>query len=166
MSTSKAVWLAITVSLVVLFAVSILIPVKAAIDISTSISQPYQRAQVAGNPEKMEGYLHKTLRALDEHEMKNGYTSIWVKGPWTNMREIRGNIDRVLNRLETIKKLPSNSNAYQQGMDDCRGILRENKIQAFGYWTVNQWGWIWLYFFLPFSIIGSIVSGFMFLAED
>lgn len=160
-------WLTISAALSIAFFViaSIVITARTAISISRDIDSPYLRAQVAATPESMISYLEQTLDALDNKGMDGGYTSIWVKSPWTDMETIRANVGRIIQRLEIIQTLPPESDAYQQGLDDCRGIIRELKIQAFGFWTVNQSGWLWLLCipialvaFIPVAIIYAILD--------
>lgn len=50
-----------------------------------------------------------------------------------------------------LKKLPPDETAYQVGLDDIRGILRELEFTAGGItWITLHWLiWIGIFFYLP-----------------
>ena len=122
------------------------------------ITDVKHRAQVSADAEEIHDRLVELDQRMEERGMTYGYAARFVRSPWTSMEEIRENVQTLIARTELVSTLDHTSDAYQQGLDDIRGTLRELDLQVWGWWVWNEGGWIWLYLILPLFGIGLFVS--------
>jgi len=116
------------------------------------------RAQVSADADEIHNRLVDLDQAMEERGMTSGYASLWVHSPWTSVKEIRQNVKRIIERADVISKLDHSSDAYQQGLDDVRGTLRELDLQAWGWWLYNSAGWVFLYLLIGLGIVLLILA--------
>ncbi|MBI4121226.1 MAG: hypothetical protein HY457_03155 [Parcubacteria group bacterium] len=132
------------------------------ISLESSIGGLKDRAQVSADAEEIHLRLVELDQRMEERGMDSGYTALFVHSPWTSVREIRKNIQTLIKRADVISQLDHSSDAYQQGLDDVRGTLRELDVQAFGWWIYSGGGWVFLYLFIIGGIllagVGVVVS--------
>ena len=101
-----------------------------------------KRAQIAANPQDMLAYLGTMRDNLEKHRATAGHRALLMKTPATDLALHFQAINSVIRRLEQIQALPADSAAYQTGLDDVRGVLRETpRIAQSVFWV--QYGW-WL----------------------
>ena len=91
--------------------------------------------------------------------MHGGFTSLFVHSPWTDVK-------RLIGRADTVAKLDPSSDAYQQGLDDIRGTLREFDLQTFGWWTYNAGGWVFICLFVIGGFIVAFIGVIFWRRED
>ena len=133
--------------------------VAAFIDMSRDIEAYKDRAQVSANVIEMAYWLEQLEANMEAKGMREGYASIFVQSPYTDMAEVRKNINIIQERAISISLMDTQSDAYQQGLDDLRGTLREVNLHAFGWWLYQGGGWIWVLVGLPLSSIGALTIG-------
>ncbi len=102
------------------------------------------RAQVAADAEDMLGYMQTLKGNLEKYDATHGYTAVIFKTPANDLGLLYESVNRIISRLEQIKELPKNEAAYQVGLDDLRGTIRELEAPAEGILWVRNWGLIWI----------------------
>jgi hypothetical protein len=100
------------------------------------------RAQVAGSADDMQGYLVQLQGNLRAYGMDRGHSALVFKRPDNSFELDYKAVGNVIERLDGIKSLDERSNAYQAGLDDCRGIMRELRDPANGYMWVHYECWM------------------------
>ena len=149
-------WSLIAVGLLMII-VSLMSCVGNSIGVSRDIDALKNRAQVSNSPSKMAELLEQMLVNMEERGFETGYGSLLVKSEWTSIIAIKENINQVLGRLEVVKTMPRESDAWQQAMDDIRGTLRELNLHSYGQWQWNRGGWLWgLGALAGFLLIGGV----------
>lgn len=118
------------------------------------------RAQVAANAPQMLEYVQKLRLGLEKRKMTEGFAALFVTKPENDMSLIYQAVLQVEERAQSLTTLPRTSDAYQQGLDDLRGTLRELSVPAKGfYWRQHLptalrifliWGGAWL--LLPIAL--------------
>lgn len=131
------------------------------ISLRNSIEGLKDRAQVSADAEEIHVRLVELDQRMEERGMVSGYTALFVHSPWTSVREIRKNIQTLIKRADVISQLDHSSDAYQQGLDDVRGTLRELDVQAFGWWTYSAGGWVFLWLFTIGGVVLGVVGFFV-----
>jgi len=96
-----------------------------------------QRAQVAAQADDMLYYLKQADAGLSKWHYENGYAAIIFKTPWNNADMDRETISQAINRTETINLMDRSGVAYQAGMDDVRGIIREIEIAPVYFYFIH-----------------------------
>ena len=100
------------------------------------------RAQIAAEPEDMLAYVRTMRDNMQKYRATTGHRALLMKTPATDLALHLQAINSVIRRLEQIEALPADSAAYQTGLDDVRGVLRETpRIAQSVFWV--QYGW-WL----------------------
>ena len=113
------------------------------------------RAEVAADCEDMIQYLTQLKENMKRHGMTSGHFALIFKTPTNNLALHFKTINRVLERLNSIKNIPKNEVAYQVALEDIRETLRELPNPALKFLWVKYWflfvlgGGIWLW---PVSI--------------
>src|SRR5688500_15693785 len=84
------------------------------------------------------------LRALDAnmvaHGATTGHTALLLKTPANDLALHTRAVSSVIARLEQVQRLPPDAAAYQAGLDDVRGVLREMPAIAGGlFWVQSGW---------------------------
>ena len=98
------------------------------------------RAQVAANPRDMLEYARDLRANMVAHAANSGHTALVMKTPANDLALHFQAVNSVIVRLEEIEKLPPDSAAYQAGLNDVRGILRElPNISGAVFWV--RFGW-------------------------
>jgi hypothetical protein len=102
------------------------------------IDRWFTRAQVSAEVEDMIIYLDKTEQGLDKWGMREGHSGLIVRNAGNDMAEIRKNLDNIQKRAVQLAQTPVEERgrdaAYQTGLDDLRGTIRELSIPALGYY--------------------------------
>jgi hypothetical protein len=101
-----------------------------------------QRAQIAANPQDMLTYMRHLRENLVDRRATTGHTAIVFRTPANDLALHFQAVNSVIQRLEQLEGIAPDSAAYQAGLDDVRGIVREMPELAFGVFWV-QFGW-WL----------------------
>lgn len=109
------------------------------------------RAQVAADREDMTEYIQELKGNLEERDMTNGHFVLIFKTPANDLALHYKTVNRLLERLESIRDIPKNDTAYQVALDDIRGTIRELPNPALDYLWVKYWFlyllgfgiWIW-----------------------
>lgn len=97
------------------------------------------RAQVAADREDMAEYLTQLRQNLERRGMIHGHFVLIFKTPANNLALHYKALNRVLERLESIKGIPKNETAYQVALSDIRGTIRELPNPALGYLWTQYW---------------------------
>jgi hypothetical protein len=98
------------------------------------------RAQIAANPEDMLGYVRTMRDNMMKHGATSGHTALLLKTPANDLALHFQAVNSVIERLEEIQSLPADSAAFQTGLDDLRGVLREMPRIATGvFWVKYAW---------------------------
>lgn len=109
------------------------------------------RAQVAADREDMIEYVNTLKKNLEARGMTYGHFALIFKTPANDLSLHYKAINRILERLESIKDIPKNETAYQVALDDIRDTIRELPNPALKYLWVQYWPlyiigvfiWIW-----------------------
>jgi len=104
------------------------------------------RAQTAGTPESYIIYMEEALKLLKPF---HGNPCWLFPTEYTNMDNIKRDIESCIERAQVLSTLSPESDAYQQGMDDLRG-----KITVFHDQLEQVTDW--LFFYKPINIILAI----------
>ncbi len=99
------------------------------------------RAQVAAEADDMLAYLQQLKTNLEDHHMTSGHTAVVFKGPDNDLALNYLAVNRLIERLQGIRRLDKSSTAYQTALDDIRGTLRELPNPTSGYIWVHIWFW-------------------------
>ena len=98
----------------------------------------FSRAETAGFAGDMIDYIQRGRVLLP----RSGNPVWWFPTDKTNFGEIQKDIDGIIARARILQAMPTNSSAYQQGMDDLRGKIKAMELQiaeASGYMFVSGW---------------------------
>jgi len=95
----------------------------------------FDRAVASGFAEGMIEYSRKALALLEPYK---GNPAWIFPTPRTDFDLIKRDIETCIARLEELSKLPRETDAYQQGLDDVRGkieVIKEN-LRVAGLWVM------------------------------
>ena len=84
-------------------------------------------------------YLSALKRNLEHREMTHGHFALIFKTPANDLALHFKTINRVLERLYSIRDISKTEIAYQVALDDIRGVLRELPDTAMGYLWTQYW---------------------------
>lgn len=108
------------------------------------------RAQVAADREDMTEYLTSLKKNLEDRGMARGHFALIFKTPANDLALHYKTINRIMERLASIKDIPKNETAYQVALDDIRGTIRELPNPAMSFLWVQYWFlflglgiWLW-----------------------
>jgi len=109
------------------------------------------RAQVAADREDMLGYLQTLKTNMEKWGMTQGHFVLIFKTPANDSALHYKAVNRIIERLDSIKSLPKNETAYQVALNDLRGTVRELHNPALSWLWANYWFlyalgvgvWIW-----------------------
>ncbi len=122
------------------------------------------RAQVAASRQDMVEYMEQLKKNMERYGMIEGHIALIFKTPITDMELHYRAINRILDRLESIKEIGEDQTAYQVALDDLRGVIRELPNPASG-WLWVKWGWwILLLNLIPWFLFA--IAGIQAMAED
>ena len=122
-------------------------------DAYTDTSAYIERAQVAADIDDMRNYITRATNGMRKHKMNRGHAAIIFKNPSNDLGLINRSLNQARARLTEIKGLESTDVAFQQGLDDVRGILRETNIPVMNAVYARFWYLTLLILFFPVSII-------------
>lgn len=100
------------------------------------------RAQVGADREDIIEYVRELQKNMERYGMTRGHTALIFKKPINDMALHYRAVQRIIERLESIKGISKNETAYQVALDDIRGVIRELPNPAHG-WLWVKYGW-WL----------------------
>ncbi|MFH0929990.1 MAG: hypothetical protein V1814_01925 [Candidatus Moraniibacteriota bacterium] len=116
-----------------------------------NIDAVIDRAQVAADREDMVEYLQTLKKNMEEWGMTRGHFALVFKTPANDLTLHYKALNRIIERLDSIKNIPKNETAYQVALNDLRGTVRELHNPALGWLWTNYWFlyilgigiWIW-----------------------
>ena len=118
------------------------------------------RAQVAAESEDCSYWMIRLQENMENGGLRGGYTSLLYHNPDTDVAQTRAAVQNVIQRLRVANGMEKSSPEYQAAMYDCRGIMREINVDAFGWWTYNASGWVWMYLVcLPIIPAALLIAG-------
>lgn len=123
------------------------------------IDSMIDRAQVAADREDMLSYVKQLKDNMDRWDMKSGHTALIFTNSRNDMALHYKAIERVIERLESIKDIPKSDTAYQVALSDIRGVIRELPNPATGWFWVCYGWWLLLVAVITFVIAGMIHLG-------
>ncbi|MFA5013663.1 MAG: hypothetical protein WC520_03860 [Candidatus Paceibacterota bacterium] len=151
---------------IIMFVVSIVVVVINTIHLDNTVTAAKYRAQTCASAEEMHTRLIELDAVMEKEGMNAGYCSLLNHNVWTDMKEIRKNIQALIIRTDEVRQLDHKTDAYQSGLDDIRGNIRELETSVFGWWTYNGGGWIWFLLLGPLFTILGIIFGIAFFVND
>ena len=122
------------------------------------------RAQVAASRQDMAEYMEQLKENMKRYGMTEGHTVLVFKTPITDMKLHYRAVNRIIDRLESIKGIGEDQTAYQVALDDLRGVIRELPNPASGWLWVKYGWWILLINLIPW--IGFVITGVRAAGED
>jgi hypothetical protein len=105
------------------------------------IDSQMDRAQVAADAEEMSIELSKVSASMFRYGASTGHTAFVFTNPRNDLGLQYRAIGRLVDRLDGLAKLPQDSTAYQSGLDDARGIIREMPRLEYGVLWMQRW-WV------------------------
>ncbi len=142
------------------------------ISVNNDVNAWLTRAQVAADIEDMMIYLDRAEQGLDDRNMNSGHSGVVIKNAANDFTLIRQNIDRIQERAGQLSKTPVEQRggdaAYQQGLDDLRGTLRELSVPAEGYYWRHD-GLLYLisvWFVWALLVVVAIIAGYVIFFRD
>ena len=87
----------------------------------------------------MTEYLTQLKQNLENREMTHGHFALVFTTPANDLALHFRTVNRVLERLDSIKDIPKNETAYQVALNDVRGTIRELRNPAMGYLWTKYW---------------------------
>jgi Ni/Co efflux regulator RcnB len=121
------------------------------------IDSMIDRAQVAADRDDMLQYTKQLETNMEYWSMTEGHTAIMFKNPRNDMALHYKAVQKIIDRLESIKELPKNETAYQVALNDLRGTIRELPNPAMG-WLWVCYGWWFLLIGIVLLIIAWVAS--------
>lgn len=121
------------------------------------IDSMIDRAQVGADREDMHEYLVQLRKNMDEHGITRGHTALLFRNSRNDLSLTYKGIDRLIERLESIKDIPKNDAAYQVALNDIRGTLREIRNPAMGVLWVDYVWWLALLDLLLWCLFAIVV---------
>lgn len=115
------------------------------------------RAQVAADPGDVLDYLGKVKEGMKKHDATTGHFILIFHTPANDLSLHYKAINKIIQQTEGIKKIPRSKTAYQVGMDNIRGEIRELPNPALGLWFARNWrlfailAVLWIAVFLVFQ---------------
>jgi hypothetical protein len=97
-----------------------------------------KRAQVAANADDMLDYINQLRQNMERLGMAKGHAALIFKTPYNDMGLIYRSVVKIVERLETIKKLDPSSTTYQVALDDLRGTTRELRLHYAGWYMARH----------------------------
>lgn len=139
----------------VIFGIALIVAITASValgingyQIERDILGWQSQAQVAGEAQSMISALENMRAGMEKWGMTSGHSALIFKTPATDMGLKYGNIVAYITRAKELEAMKlTNPDAYQQGLDDLRGNIREIDLKAkdhYGYhqglvWTILAW---------------------------
>lgn len=116
----------------VALAVSIILPMWGIVSfinetyhVTADVDSVMHRAQVAADADDMLSYMQTLKANLEKHDMIRGYSVPIFQTPANDLSLLYESVNKIISRLEKIKDLSRSDTAYQVGLDDLRGTIRE-----------------------------------------
>lgn len=122
------------------------------------------RAQVAASRQDMAEYMEQLKENMERYGMTEGHIVLVFKTPITDMKLHYRAVNRIIDRLESIKGIGEDQTAYQVALDDLRGVIRELPNPANGWLWVKYGWWILLINLIPWT--GFAITGVKAAGED
>lgn len=123
---------------------------------SRDLDSLVERAQVAANPDKVLEYVNSYKETLESRGLTSGHFALIFTKPTNSYEAHYEAVTSIIERLEKIKAYdresdPSLEAAFQTGLDDVRGVLRE--LEFIGDGTT----WVENFIFLFIGGLGAVV---------
>ena len=151
----------VVLTAVVVFLASLLAPagcIYKSYSYDKDIDSVINRDQVAGDAEDMQKHLITLRDNMKARGWTEGHTAFIWKTPDNDMGLQYKTVNRLIDRLEGIKTLPTTDVAYQVALDDVRGTVRELPNPASGMLWIDYW---WLQLLAILSGITAVLAVFM-----
>jgi len=117
--------------------------------INRDIDSVIRRAAIAANQEDMTEYIEILKKNMEQHEMTTGHIALIFKTSLTDLALHYQTINRILDRLESIKEIGKERVAHQIALEDLRRVLKE--LPRF------ELKWVWVHYMWWVLIINIIV---------
>jgi hypothetical protein len=154
---TDVLWLLVTVATLVTI-VSIIVVVVVWYGYARTIDSVIDRAQVAADAQDMFEYMVELKGNLEAKGLTKGHFALVFKMPSNDLALHYRAINRSIERLELLKSLDKASTAYQTGLDDIRGAIRELPNPAgcllwarYGWWLLCLCVGLWIFPIVSFS---------------
>jgi len=108
--------------------------------------------------------MEQLKKNMEQYGMTEGHIVLVFKTPITDMKLHYKAVNRIIDRLESIKEIGQDQTAYQVALDDLRGVIRELPNPASG-WLWVKWGW-WILLINLIPWAGFIITGAKAAKED
>lgn len=97
-----------------------------------------ERAQVATLAEDIALYSENLQAGMERYDLTSGYAAFVFTHPGNDLRLIYKAVQEAARQASLVATLDPKSDAYQQGIDNLRGTLKELKIPAYSGWLVKN----------------------------
>lgn len=97
-----------------------------------------ERAQVATLAEDIAEYAENLQVGMERYGLTNGYAAFLFTHPGNDLGLIYKAVQEAAKQAKVVATLDPKSDAYQQGIDNLRGTLRELEIPAYSGWFVKN----------------------------
>lgn len=123
--------------------------------VEKDINKVQYRAQVAADADRMIVLLDELIGNMEERDMTSGHAALIFKSPTNDIGQDYQALLAVRERAQLLAGLDRTSPAYNSGLDDLRGTLREINIEAWYYEALSSFTW-WLFLI---SLASSVIAG-------
>jgi len=110
------------------------------------------RAQVAADAEDISTYVKWSMQGLEHYGLTDGYCAIIFKKPDNNLELHYQAYQRIASRADSLAQIDKASDAYQSGIDDLRGTVREIAQPGFMCMMAQEWIWVTVLWWIDFAI--------------
>lgn len=111
---------------------------KTLYELDRDLDSLMERAQVAASASDMRTYVEQLEANMRAHNATSGHMAFVLQTPQTDLALQHQGVVRIIERLRDLEALPHDSEAYQSGLDDLRGVLRELPRMTWGVFMVKE----------------------------
>ena len=109
--------------------------------VDRDIDSLINRAQVSADSGDMLLNMQMLQHNMEVYGMTQGHGALFFTTPMTDFNLTYKAVNRIIERLAEVEKMPKNEVAYQVALDDIRGTIRELPNPGDMYMWVHYW-WI------------------------
>lgn len=124
--------------------------------VNRDIDALIDRTQVSADSEDMLANTRQLRENMLAYGLDQGHSALIFKTPLTDFSLTFKAVEDLIVRIEQINKLPKDTTAYQVGLDDLRGTIRELPNPGAGYLWVRYDFWL-----IPLVLV-LVIGGFIF----
>jgi len=108
--------------------------------IDRDIDSVISRATIAASQKDMTEHVETLKENMEQHEMTTGHIALVFKTSLTDLSLHYQTIERILDRLESMKEMGEERVAHQLALEDLRQVLRElPRFEIRWVWTHCAW---------------------------